>query len=212
LRNLKIKVCGMRERDNILEIAKLKPDYMGFIFYKASKRYVGEKFKLENLDPSIKKVGVFVNQSKEEVLEITNAYGLQVIQLHGTESPEFCSVIKAAMPKIDLWKVFSIGNAEDFASLSKYEKVCDKYLFDTKTEEFGGSGKSFDWQFLQKYTGKKDFLLAGGVSEETAEIAKTIRQQNILLHAIDVNSRVEIEPGVKSVDKILQLLKILEEK
>lgn len=148
MNQIKWKVCGLR--DNIVEVAALQPDYIGFIFYAKSPRYVGENFVLPELANSkINKVGVFVNESLDIVHNTLVNYQLDYVQLHGNESPEFCeNLIKK---NVKIIKAFHVDETFDFGYLKAYELVTDYFLFDTKTNKYGGSGKSFNWNILKKY-------------------------------------------------------------
>ena len=149
----------MKYPENIEEIAQLQPDYLGFIFYDKSERYFDGK--LPKIDKSIQKVGVFVNATVEEILAKVKLYDLQLVQLHGNESPEFCHVLK--LSNVTIIKVFSVGIAFDFNEIQPYENSCDYFLFDTKGEKPGGNGTVFDWEILKNYHSKKLFFLSGGI-------------------------------------------------
>ena len=194
----------MKYVDNISELANLLPDYIGFIFYHKSPRYI------ENLEPeylsgipaSIQKVGVFVNENIYTVLEIAFRYQLSLVQLHGDESPEYCAEIKrAGFPII---KTFSVKSKKDFNNCLSYEEICDFYLFDTKNELRGGSGEKFNWELLKHYNGKTPFFLSGGIEAEDKEILRQFR--HLYFYGIDLNSRFEIEPGIKNIQKLKQLI------
>jgi phosphoribosylanthranilate isomerase len=194
---MKLKICGMKYPENMLEVGALLPDYMGFIFWEKSARYFDGI--LPELPKSIKKVGVFVNASVEEILEKTEKHNLQTIQLHGDESAEFCELLKNKLPNlIDIIKVFSILDTFDFAILNSYENVCDFFLFDTKGKLPGGNGTTFDWDVLKKYPSTKPFFLSGGIGIEEMEAVNEILKTNLPVYAIDVNSKFEIEPGLKN--------------
>ncbi|KFF19554.1 phosphoribosylanthranilate isomerase [Flavobacterium hydatis] len=193
---MKLKICGMKYPDNITEVGSLLPDYMGFIFWEKSARYFDGI--IPDLPKSIKKVGVFVNQSQEEILSKISKYDLQAIQLHGHESVEFCQELKSKIDtKIELIKVFSADENFDFEVLKPYESVCDYFLFDTKGKLPGGNGTTFDWKILNKYNSIKPFFLSGGIGLEEVETIKEISITNLPIYAIDVNSKFEIEPGLK---------------
>lgn len=186
----------MKYPDNITEVGSLLPDYMGFIFWEKSARYFDGI--IPDLPKSIKKVGVFVNQSQEEILSKISKYDLQAIQLHGHESVEFCQELKSKIDtKIELIKVFSADENFDFEVLKPYESVCDYFLFDTKGKLPGGNGTTFDWKILNKYNSIKPFFLSGGIGLEEVETIKEISITNLPIYAIDVNSKFEIEPGLK---------------
>ena len=198
---MKLKICGMKYPENILEIGALLPDYMGFIFWEKSARYFDGN--IPTLPKSIKKTGVFVNASLEEILEKIKKYGLQAVQLHGDESVEFCEILKKIIPKqIEIIKVFSILDTFDFAVVKPFESVCDYFLFDTKGKLPGGNGTTFDWKVLEKYSSTKPFFLSGGIGLEEMEAVNEILKTNLPVYAIDVNSKFEIEPGLKNINLV----------
>ncbi|MDR7371278.1 phosphoribosylanthranilate isomerase [Flavobacterium aquidurense] len=194
---MKLKICGMKYPENILEVGALLPDYMGFIFWEKSARYFNGE--IPELIETVKKVGVFVNQSQEEILEKVQKYKLQAVQLHGSESVEFCSELKTKLnKKIEIIKAFSADNNFDFEVLKPYEAVCDYFLFDTKGKLPGGNGTTFDWTILKKYKSEKPFFLSGGIGIEELKAIEEISKTNLPIYAIDVNSKFEIEPGLKN--------------
>ncbi|MDI1305310.1 MAG: phosphoribosylanthranilate isomerase [bacterium] len=198
---MKLKICGMKYPDNILEVGSLLPDYMGFIFWEKSARYFDGL--IPNLPKSIKKVGVFVNETAEVILAKAIKYDLQAIQLHGQESVEFCLNLKNELDsEIELIKVFSVDDDFDFEVLKPFETLCDYFLFDTKGKLPGGNGTTFDWKVLEKYPSSKPFFLSGGIGIEELEAVKEISKTNLPLYAIDVNSKFEIEPGLKNIEKL----------
>lgn len=199
MKYLRLKVCGLR--DNIEDVVRLEPDYAGFIFYKKSPRYVGENFNMPVLNDGIKKVGVFVNESLEKILGLVEKHELNFVQLHGNESPELCSELKSR--GIGTIKAFPIGEKIDFRELERYEAVADYYLFDTKTSAYGGSGRTFDWNLLKNYEMEKPFFLSGGISLENVNELVNIDLSKV--HALDVNSRFEIKPGLKDIGKLEDL-------
>jgi phosphoribosylanthranilate isomerase len=193
-----LKICGMKYPDNILEVGELLPDYMGFIFWEKSARYFDGI--IPNLPKSIKKVGVFVNATLEKILEKIEKYDLQAVQLHGHESVAFCIELKNKIEtKIEIIKVFSADEHFDFAILKPFEPVCDYFLFDTKGKLPGGNGTTFDWKVLENYPSAKPFFLSGGIGIEELENVKQIVKTNLPIYAIDINSKFEIEPGLKNV-------------
>ena len=191
----KIKICGMKYSENILEVSQLLPDYLGFIFYEKSSRFFDGE--IPEISKSIKKVGVFVNATLEEIKSKIKKHDLDLIQLHGNETPEFCSNLK--QESIEVIKVFSVDDDFDFQILEAYENVCDYFLFDTKGKLHGGNGFTFNWQILENYKSKKPLFLSGGIGIE--EIAK-IKTLNLPIFAIDVNSKFEMEPGLKNINKL----------
>lgn len=199
---MKLKICGMKYPDNILEVGSLLPDYMGFIFWDKSARYFDGV--IPQLPKSIKKVGVFVNETAEIILAKAQKYDLQAIQLHGQESVAFCQDLRENLKQvqIEIIKVFSVDAAFDFEVLKPFETVCDYFLFDTKGKLPGGNGTTFDWKVLEKYPSSKPFFLSGGIGIEEIEAVKEIAKTNLPLYAIDVNSKFEIEPGLKNIEKL----------
>ncbi len=195
---MKLKICGMKYSENIEEIAQLQPDYLGFIFYEKSERYFDDI--LPKIDKSIQKVGVFVNATLEEILKKIKRYDLQLVQLHGNESPEFCDLLKYI--NTDIIKVFSVDDEFDFRTIYPYESVCDYFLFDTKGEKPGGNGTVFNWEILKNYHSKKPFFLSGGIG--LGDIEK-IQKLKLPVYAIDVNSQFEIKPGLKNTQQLIQL-------
>ena len=197
---LKLKVCGMRDAENIRALAMLEPDYMGFIFYPQSKRYAADMdVEVLNALPSkIKKTGVFVNAVYTEIIQKIETYKLDAIQLHGAESPEFC--IRCKQLNVEVTKAFGVDKDFDFSSLYPYNEAVDYFLFDTKTDLHGGSGKTFDWGILQKYSLQKPYFLSGGLSADNLAEIKQINDAR--LYALDLNSRFELEPGLKNIEKL----------
>ena len=189
-----LKICGMKYPENILEVSQLLPDYLGFIFYEKSSRYFDGK--IPEIPKSIKKVGVFVNATLEEINSKIKKYDLDLIQLHGNETPEFCRNLKNKnIEIIQIIKVFSVDDDFDFSELEPFENVCDYFLFDTKGKLHGGNGITFNWQILEKYKSKKSLFLSGGIGIEEIENIKIL---NLPIFAIDVNSKFESEPGLKN--------------
>ncbi len=201
---MKIKVCGMRYGENIKRLMKLKPDFIGFIFYPKSKRYVGDDFDskiLLSIPNYIIKTGVFVNSPADVIISKARKYDLDLIQLHGNESPDFCKELNAN--GLSLTKVFSVGNDFDFSILESYVPHCRYFLFDTQCKEYGGSGKKFNWEILENYTLDVPLILSGGISPDDTEELKSIK---IPLFAIDINSRFETLPGMKNIPLIKEFI------
>jgi phosphoribosylanthranilate isomerase len=199
-----VKVCGMCEAENIQEIADLQPDFMGFIFYPRSPRYVARLSKdtLACLPQTIKKVGVFVNEPLDFVRATIEKYSLDVVQFHADETPLQCLQIREEGCLVI--KAFSISSVDDFAILEEYEDCCDYFLFDTKSSNYGGSGVKFDWSLLNYYTGTTPFLLSGGIGIEDISLLTQVSHSQFV--GVDINSRFEIEPGVKDVELVSQFL------
>jgi phosphoribosylanthranilate isomerase len=192
----------MRDADNILQVAALRPAYMGFIFYAKSPRFVGESFVLPAGFPAeIKKVGVFVNASAETMLATAARVGLDALQLHGHESVEVCREVKAA--GLEVINVFSVDDDFDFASTQPYRAVADYFLFDTKGKYYGGNAQAFDWSVLRRYDQEVPFFLSGGLTP--ANVADAVALEGLNLYALDVNSGVETAPGKKDIRLIQQL-------
>ncbi|MBN2166420.1 MAG: phosphoribosylanthranilate isomerase [Marinilabiliaceae bacterium] len=205
--DLKIKVCGMRDKDNLLQLLELKPDFVGFIFYSPSLRYVGDNFSVEipNLVKNAKKVGVFVNSSTSEVLEKMKKYRLDIAQLHGNETPEVCKTLQNE--GFEVIKAFQADESFDFKILESYETVSNYFLFDTKSVKYGGSGKKFDWSLLKKYDSEKPFILSGGIGPDDAYAVEEINISS--LYALDINSKFEISPSLKNIEWLTQFFKKL---
>ena len=202
---LRIKICGMKH--NTVEIGALKPDYLGFIFWEPSKRYFDGTPTV--LPHSIKKVGVFVDAYIEEIIEKVITHQLLAVQLHGNETPEFCGTLKSGLKGVDIIKVFSIKDKFNFKELETFESVCDYYLFDTKGKLPGGNGYKFNWEVLKDYHSKKPFFLSGGIGLKDMDSIQEFRQrpESKYCHAIDVNSKFEIKPGLKDIEKLKEFIK-----
>nr|WP_299388337.1 phosphoribosylanthranilate isomerase [Allomuricauda sp.] len=216
---MKLKVCGMKFNPG--EVARLSPDYLGFIFWEPSARFFDGN--MPELPKEIKKVGVFVDAPLNEVIDKINTYALDAVQLHGKESPEYCEALRSSQfvleshdghPKqvqVDVIKVFSIKDSFDFTVLGPYENVCDYFLFDTKGKLPGGNGYGFDWTLLKEYPSTKPYFLSGGIGLESASKLQAFLDSPASRHCkvIDVNSRFEIEPGLKDVDQLNEFKKFL---
>lgn len=194
-----IKVCGMREKENILDVSSIQPAFLGFIFYPFSKRYVGTiEADILELPDGIKKVGVFVNSSIEEILSKVHQYKLDLVQLHGDESPDQCDALQKNGLKVI--KAFSIDESFDFQNINDYQNVVSYFLFDTKGKEYGGNGITFDWEILNQYKLDVPFFLSGGIDLQHIEKIKSLNHKS--LFALDLNSRFELKPGYKDVKKL----------
>ena len=202
-KNISVKVCGMREAENIREVEALGIDLMGFIFWPKSSRYVSER--PAYLPTQCKRVGVFVNEDIKQVKRIAEEYSLDVIQLHGSESPDYIRQLGSVCgDTIATVKAFNIATAADLDATKSYEGIVDYFLFDTKTPIPGGSGVQFDWSLLADYVGQTPFLLSGGIGPDDAERVKTFQHPKCI--GIDLNSRFEISPGLKDVEKLKKFL------
>jgi phosphoribosylanthranilate isomerase len=190
-----VKVCGMRDPDNIRRVASLRIDWMGFIFLQQSKRNVpaGEEYRRAIANCPLPKVGVFVDASLETMTETAASYKLNFLQLHGNESPDVCRALQKR--GLSLLKAFAVAEEKDLLRTKEYEGLADYFLFDTKCEGYGGSGKSFNWQLLEAYKGKTPFLLSGGIRPGSLEALR--RFGHPLFAGIDLNSGFETEPGMK---------------
>lgn len=195
----------MRDPDNILGIVEAAPDFIGFIFYPKSKRFVGPDFSAEMLKvipESVKKVGVFVDELPRKVIETCKKLNLQVVQLHGNETPEYCRQIQKS--GLMVFKAFSVDEEFDFGKLRAYSGVCDYFLFDTKGRLPGGTGQKFNWQLLENYEGDLPFFLSGGIGPDDLEAIRRFGHPR--WRGIDVNSGFEIEPALKDVEKVKQFV------
>lgn len=195
-----IKVCGMRDAQNIREVESLGIDLMGFIFWPKSSRYVSQR---PAYLPKCKRVGVFVNEDVEQVKHIANDYALNLIQLHGNESPDYVKQLR----EWETIKAFNIASADDLKQTRAYEGIADYFLFDTKGRSVGGNGEKFDWSILEGYHGNTPFLLSGGIGPEDAELLRHWLHPKCI--GFDINSRFELEPGIKDTDKIKTFINTL---
>ena len=188
------KVCGMRDAQNIRDVESLGVDWIGMIFWPKSKRYVAEV--PSYLPEHLKKVGVFVDSTLDDILQHISDYQLDIIQLHGQESPDFAKALKPHT----IIKAFNIEKADDLLQTEKYKGIADYFLFDTKGKMVGGNGQKFDWSVLTAYQGKTPFLLSGGIGPEDAESVRSFHHPRCI--GIDLNSRFESEPGFKDINQL----------
>jgi phosphoribosylanthranilate isomerase len=202
---MKLKVCGMREPNNIAALSDLQPDYMGFTFWAPSSRYVNET--TPKLDQRIKKTGVFVDASVDYIQSSISTHQLQAVQLHGKETPNYCQLIQGF--GVEVIKAFSVKNVFDFSTLEAYESSCDFFLFDTKGALPGGNGYTFDWSLLKEYPSQKPFFLSGGIGLENTQEIKELLNTDLPLFAIDVNSKFELRNGIKNVNDLSNFKKQL---
>ena len=193
-----IKVCGMRDPENIRAVEALGIDLMGFIFWPPSSRYVGEK--PSYLPEHCRRVGVFVDAAPEDILAAAEDFRLDVLQLHGHETPERVASLKERLPAVRIFKSLAVKGPEDLAQTAAYEDVCDAFLFDTKGKLPGGNGLSFDWSVLRQYKGRLPFLLSGGIGPGDEARIRAFDVQGCI--GIDLNSRFESAPGRKDVEAL----------
>lgn len=201
----KIKICGLKYPDNIRDVMALQPDYIGFICYPGSRRFVGEL----DMDwvaglQGTKKTGVFVDAPLHDVKKAIRQYGFQAVQLHGSETPTYCA--KLANCGVEIIKAFGISDRFNWSTVPTYE-TADYYLFDTQSTQHGGTGNRFDWTLLKGYTGDKPFFLSGGISAAT--IADALQLDDPRLYALDLNSRFETAPGVKDITLLKNTLQTI---
>ena len=196
---MKIKVCGLKYAENIDAVSALGPDYVGFICYGPSPRYAGELDikTADNIPDSILKTAVFVNEDRETIDALIDKYGFDAIQLHGNEHAEFCTFFR---DKVHVIKAFGVNENFDFNILDEFSGKVDLFLFDTKTNIHGGSGKSFDWNLLDNYKLDIPFFLSGGLSLENLDAVRNIRHPQ--LYGVDLNSKFEAAPGLKDISKL----------
>ena len=196
-----IKVCGLNNGDNINQLMKLDLDFMGIIFYRKSSRF----FNSDILPKTEKKyIAVFVDESLDVIKEIINKYKFEYVQLHGNEDEKFCKEISSLC---NIIKAFRIDDRFDLNEIEKYSKYCKYFLFDTFTESYGGSGKKFNWDLLLNYDHKKDFILSGGINLELISSIKKLKNQLPNLIGVDLNSKFEIKPGLKDVNRVKKFIK-----
>lgn len=203
---MKIKVCGMRESNNIRQLELLRPDFMGFIFYPPSSRFAGDMLDEElvkKLDPRIEKVGVFVNESLDQMERTLQKFNFRTVQLHGSETPGLAGTLREK--GYSVIKVFSVGDR--LPEVKEFEGVVDYFMFDTKTSAFGGSGKRFNWEILKNYVSHVPLFLSGGIGPESLRELKNMDNPHIC--AVDINSRFEISLGLKNIPEIEEFKKQL---
>ncbi len=205
---LKIKVCGMKDPANAQGISELPVDYMGFIFYSGSPRYAGDNPPaglFECIRPGVRKTGVFVDSSVKDVIAVCRRSGIDVVQLHGNEDPDYCEELKSR--GFTVIKAFNPAVIIDGKALSSWSEVCDFFLFDSGTGSSGGSGKRFDWSLLGELETARPFFLSGGIGLHDVPEILQIRNKNF--YGVDINSRFETSPGIKSVELTATFIKQL---
>jgi phosphoribosylanthranilate isomerase len=196
MKQLKIKICGLNELKNAAEVADLQPDYMGFILYSGSSRYLSLEAAgtiTKRIPAPIQKIAVLVNEPYEDALKIAQSGFFDLLQLHGNENPEYCRKLSL---HIGLIKAFLVSDKLP-AKISDYQVFCEMFLFDTAGENYGGNGKAFDHKILSEYKLDKKFILGGGISSEDSQYLKTLKTEK--LSAVDLNSRFEVSPGIKDI-------------
>jgi phosphoribosylanthranilate isomerase len=196
----------MRTAENIARVAALSPDYLGFVFVPESPRYVGHAIGKEVLDllpTTISTVGVFRNQTSTFVEGAVEGLGLRIVQLHGAESRDFMRSLKTALPSVQIWRAVSISTREDVSKLEDEAEGVDRFVLDSG---MGGTGRAFDWQWLMNYRAPIPFMLAGGIGVTNIDIALDISRQVEGLVGFDINSRVEVGPAIKDVEKVKGVL------
>jgi phosphoribosylanthranilate isomerase len=210
---MRIKVCGMTKAEQVLQLDELGVEFAGFIFYPKSPRYVLSHMSKEQLKKlkgkHINKVGVFVNTPVEEVLQLVDACGLYLVQLHGDENPRYCEQIANYVTVV---KAFRLREGEDILWRAKdYQDAADMFLFDTEGAGYGGTGKKFNWDILKGGNVRKPFFLSGGIQPEDVELLKAFEQESVAkdLFAVDINSKFELAPGLKDMSKIQAFVKEL---
>lgn len=195
-----IKVCGMRDVDNIRQAGMAGMDWMGMIFWQKSARYVDNPDTAKAIPEGVKKVGVFVNELPENIVEKADKYSLDIIQLHGSEDVDTIRELRLRLHDKVFVKAISVSQTEDIRLAEMYDKEVDYLLFDTKCKSVGGSGRQFEWSILQNYKGDTPFLLSGGIGPDDAENVKAFKHP--MMAGIDLNSKFELSPGLKDVEKL----------
>lgn len=203
---MRIKVCGMTRPEQVMQLDEMGVEFAGFIFYPKSPRYVFSHMSKEQLKKlkgqHINKVGVFVNTPADEVLQMVDACGLYLVQLHGDESLRYCEKISNYVTVV---KAFRMREGENILWRAKdYQDVCDMFLFDTEGAGYGGTGKKFNWNILKGENVRKPFFLSGGIQPDDNELLKEFAKESVSkdLFAIDINSKFEVAPGLKNMDTI----------
>jgi phosphoribosylanthranilate isomerase len=197
---MKIKVCGNTNQENLESVLQLSPDYVGFIFYEASKRFVKPEKSFRSFVRQINsthKVGVFVNASLNEIVNRIDEFKLDLIQLQGDELPTICASVSRVVPVI---KAFGINQGFDFDRLKNYQAACNYFLFDNSAAGYGGSGQKFDWNLLDDYELDTPFFLSGGIGPDQIHLIKSIKHEALI--GIDLNSRFETSAGLKNTHQL----------
>jgi phosphoribosylanthranilate isomerase len=206
----KVKICGMRYLPNVKEILEYQPDYLGFIFFVGSKRFTAahEMDRIIKLDfGKTKRIGVFVNEEIDIILDFNERGYFSIVQLHGEESPEY--VEKLSVSGLKVIKAISVGDDFNKAQLKPFEGKVDYFLFDTKGKYRGGNGWKFNWNVLKDIDHQTPFFLSGGLTPDDVEKAVSLDIPE--LEALDFNSQLETKPGIKNINRVEELVKSLKE-
>jgi phosphoribosylanthranilate isomerase len=198
---IRVKVCGLTDPLNAMDMVKAGADFIGYIFHRGSKRYVGdnpESGMFRTIPEKTRKVGVFVNENPDKVIEIANRFGIDMVQLHGQEPVGYCRTLRLA--GIAVIKAFGVSEDFDFNCLTPFEEACDFFLFDTQSRYHGGSGTKFRWGKLNDYNLDKPFFLSGGIGPGDIQKIREFRHKSF--YAADINSRFETAPGIKNAEKV----------
>ena len=205
---MNIKVCGITSMKQLQQLEMLNIDFAGLIFHKDSPRYVGDKMpkkEIKAADMDIRTIGVFVNDEYDRILKAVEDYGLDMVQLHGDETPDFCEAISAETEVIKVFRVDKNTKKPIDHLLEEYDDTCDYYLFDTaSTTMYGGTGEKFDWQKIKESKIEKPFFISGGISPEDAALVKKFKHPDF--YGVDLNSHFEKEPGVKDMALVLKFM------
>lgn len=207
-----VKVCGMRDSQNIRETAEAGADWIGMIFWPKSPRYISS---VPAVTGEVKRVGVFVNDSVQNIITATVNYKLDILQLHGTETPTMIRNLRATLVpdiagNLKIIKAISVNSPDDIEACRDYEDCADAFLFDTKCKTVGGSGRQFDWSVLDAYNGRLPFLLSGGIGPDDAR--RVLEFSHPLMMGIDINSRFETAPGMKDAEAIRHFIEQIKRK
>ncbi|MCO5231684.1 MAG: phosphoribosylanthranilate isomerase [Chitinophagales bacterium] len=206
----KLKVCGLKHKNNIYDVVAAGVDYIGLIFYEKSARYMVDSLYPEDiwfLPDEVEKIGVFVDADLEFISKYARLYQLDIIQLHGNESAEFCQQVQSLGYQVI--KAFGVNEEFDFSIMKSYIDVVDYFLFDTKSPLHGGTGTSFDWNILEQYPYKTPVFIGGGVSIDNMQ--QLLNKEFDFLFALDMNSRLEEEPGLKDITLVKKAIEIMKQ-
>jgi len=210
---MKVKVCGITTVNQLKELEMMDVDFAGLIFHKPSPRYVLNEIKspysIKNENINIKKVGVFVNESINTVIDTAKEWELDMVQLHGDESPAFCKEIKSLFKTT---KAFRVGASIGFSEIDSYKIVVDHFLFDTLGERYGGTGIQFEWDLLSAIEINHSFFLSGGIGSDDVDKINEFCKRTTSLYALDLNSKFEIAPGIKDMERLSMFISSIQKK